>query len=183
MKKVVFLLIILSLTSVKAIDWQNIEPEKAVYVDFGLGSPGFSIGAGGRYWIFGASIGFIGIFNSVPSYSYMGPNNLYIRPDMPLPAGYEEQRYTSLMINADLNIFIDYFYPVTIVGAIGYYSQSDTILAYNLNNKSRYRYKADNTNGLDFGLGVEYPLNDDYSVAAFFHTKRGFIARVVYFFW
>jgi hypothetical protein len=117
------------------------------------------------------------------SYSYIGPHNTYLRPDKPLPQGYLEQRYTALMINADLNIFIDYFYPLTLVGAIGFYSQTDTILAYNVDTKSRYKYKDEKSSGISFGLGVEYPLNDDFSVAGIIHNKRGIVVRVIYYFW
>jgi hypothetical protein len=182
MKKLIILLIIISITSLKAIDWQNLNPEKAVNVDLGVGSSGFSIGAGGRYWIFGASIGFVGLFSNIPSYSYSAINNIYLRPDKPLPQGYVEQRYTALMINADLNIYMDYFYPFTLVGAFGFYSQLDTILAYNADTKSRYQYKAEKSSGLSFGLGIEYPLNDEYSISAIIHNKRGFVFRVIYYF-
>ncbi len=162
------------------IDWQN--KDKAVLGDIGIGAPGLSIGGGFRYWFASLSIGYAGIFNSIPNYSHQLPIGVKIRPNEPLPTGYRADSYTASMINIDFNLYYEQFLPFILTASIGYYSQADTVIAYNADSKSSYFYRTETSSGVCLGLGVEYQINDLISAGVIFHSKRGLLLRMTYFF-
>lgn len=163
----------------KAIDFSN--KDKAFFGDIGIGEPGFSLGVGYRYWFFGVQISYAGLFNSIPPYAYTAPADAKINPYSPLPMGFREDRYTASLLTIDLNGYFEAFLPFIVVGSIGYYTQADTVTAFQTATNNRYFYKYESSSGLCFGIGAEYQINDLISAGLLYHTKRGVLGRFTYF--
>lgn len=162
-----------------SIDFKN--KEKAAFGDVGIGTPGLSLGAGFRYWFLGLNVSLGGFLNSIPGYNYQVPNGVKIRSYEPLPVGYREDRYTTTFVGVDLNTYWEEFLPLIITGSIGYYTQSDTLTAYQIETGNRYYYKSETIDGISFGIGAEYQINDIISAGALFHTRRGVLVRMSYY--
>jgi hypothetical protein len=160
--------------------WDPMNPIKGVFADLSVGSNGFGIGAGARYMFFGLNLGLTGLANSSPSYAFQYPAGVVINRNQPLPGGYEEERFMSTMIHADLMLYFDYFESLSFNGSVGFYSKNDTILAKNITTGSRYIYRNETESGLCFGLGAEYVLNDYLNIGAGFHSQRGVAFRLTY---
>ena len=186
MKKITaFLLIytIMGLTSTAVAQeykWEPLSPIKGVFADFSIGSEGFGIGAGARYMFVGLNLGLTGLANSSPPYAHQNPPGVNIIRNQPLPPGYEEERFMSMMINGDLMFYMDYFEQFSFNASIGFYSKNDTILAKNTATGSRYIYNNETQSGLCFGIGAEYVLQDYLNVGAGYHTQRGVVVRLTY---
>ncbi|HRP02269.1 MAG TPA: hypothetical protein PLE30_06430 [Candidatus Kapabacteria bacterium] len=175
---VVFIFFIATLSSY-SIDFKN--KQKAFFGDVGIGSPGLSIGAGYRYWFLGLNVSLGGFLNSIPGYNHSIPNGIKINRNEPLPNGFREDKYTSTLMCIDVNGYYEQFLPVILTASIGYYSQTDTVTAFQLSTGNRYLYKAETNSGLSFGIGAEYQINDIISAGAMFHTRRGILIRMTYY--
>ena len=167
------------ISSANSFDIKN--KERAVFGDVGLGSPGISLGAGFRYWFLGLNVSLGGFLNSIPGYNYQIPNGVKIRSYEPLPVGFREDRYTSTLLSIDLNGYYEQFLPFILTASIGYYTQTDTLTAYQVETGNRYYYKTETLDGIAFGIGAEYQINDIISAGALFHTRRGLLLRMSYY--
>ena len=157
---------------------------KALMIDVGGGPNGLSMGFGFRYWITSLHIGMTGFANSIPNYAFPDYNRIPIRQHEPLPAGYEKEVHTGLIFTADLGVHLDYFYPYTFFGTVGYYNQQDSLLAKETNPTTatahRYFWRTEGKEGLAFGLGGNYYINDNVGLGVGLHTKRGIYGQFVY---
>ncbi len=162
-----------------SIDFSN--KQKAFFGDVGIGSPGISVGAGYRYWFLGLNVSLGGFLNSVPGYSLQIPTGSKINRNEPLPNGFREDRYTTTLMCIDLNGYYEQFLPFIITASLGYFSQTDTLTAFQIATSNRYFYRHESTSGLSFGIGAEYQINDIISAGAMFHSKRGLLFRVTYY--
>ncbi|MEN6295256.1 MAG: hypothetical protein ABFD61_03895 [Chloroherpetonaceae bacterium] len=155
--------------------------EKSVFGDIGYFGPGgLSLGVGVRYWFASLELGLSGFAKSIPNYS-MYSSEVQIYPTQPLPNGYEEDKYSKIIVTGDLAFYLDRLDPFIIFASVGFYSQQDSILAKNIQTGDRYYYKYYNTSGASFGLGVNYVYSDQFQIGLGYHTKRGVFARVTYY--
>lgn len=153
---------------------------KAIQVDLGYSNyAGISAAVGFRYWLFSFSIGLAGFANKVPAYS-MDSYSVNINPMQPLPNGYEEERYGALLVTADLGFHYDITENIGLFASIGYYSATDTLLAYNYTKDIRYYYKYYVSDGVALGVGGDYFVTDDIKAGLGYHTRRGIFARLSY---
>ena len=165
--------------NLSAIDFKN--KEKAAFGDVGIGGPGLSLGAGFRYWFLGLNVSLGGFLNDIPGYNYQIPAGLKINRNEPLPAGFRADSYTSTFVSVDLNGYYEQFLPFILVASVGYYSQTDTVTAFQVETGNRYFYRAETLSGIAFGIGAEYQINDIISAGALFHTRRGILLRMSYY--
>ncbi|MBX3043004.1 MAG: hypothetical protein KIT33_02030 [Candidatus Kapabacteria bacterium] len=186
MKKFTALLLILSVFSITTVSvaqdykWDPFMPIKGAFADVSVGSDGFGIGAGGRYMMFGLNLGLTGILNNSPTYALQYPPGVTINRNEPLPVGYTEEKFMSMMINVDAMFYFDFFETLSLNASVGFYSKNDSILAKNIDTGSRYIYRNEPQSGLCFGVGAEYVLQDNLNVGAGFHTQRGAVIRLTY---
>lgn len=153
---------------------------KAIQFDLGYSNyAGLSAAAGFRYWLFSFSIGLSGFANSIPPYS---PDSygVNINPMQPLPSGYEEEKYGALLVTADLGFHYDITDYIGLFASVGYYSATDTILAYNPTKDVRYYYKYYVSDGLAFSFGGDYFFTETIKAGLGYHTRRGIFARISY---
>lgn len=152
---------------------------KGLALDLGYGSYGGSIAFGFRYSMFSLHMGFAGIFDGPPNYSYSPPAGVDIRPNEPLPSGYVAEEFTGVGVFGDVGFYLAYLRTLNFFVNVGYYSQQDTILARSPDGLYyRYGYKA--SDGLTFGGGAEYTVSRWFRLAAGFHTRRGVFTRLTY---
>ncbi len=187
MKKIVSYLLIYSIfglsTAVAQYDkyvWEPLTPIKGAFGDVSIGGDGLGVGIGARYMFFGLNIGLTGLANSTPAYALQAPSGVNIIRNQPLPSGFEEERFLSMMIDADLMLYFDLAETISFNASIGFYSKNDTILAKNIQNGSRFIYDNETESGLCFGLGAEYVLQESINVGAGYHTQRGILFRLTY---
>lgn len=155
--------------------------EKSIFGDIGYFGPGgLSVGVGVRYWFASLELGLSGFTKSVPNYS-MYSYDVGISPSQPLPMGFEEDKYTKILVTGDLGFYVDILDPFILFASIGFYSQQDTILAKDVQEGYRYYYKYYNSSGVAFGIGANYVLDDQFEIGLGYHTKRGVFARVTYY--
>jgi len=189
MKKLLFLILVLgiSCSNMPNLFSQPTEEEyeyaddyKALQFDLGYTNySGLSAALGFRYWLFSFSIGLSGFANKIPAYS-MDSYSVNINPMQPLPNGYEEEKYGALLVTADLGFHYDITENIGLFASIGYYSSTDTLLAYNYNNYIRYYYKYYVSDGIAFSVGGDYFLTDQIKAGLGYHTRRGIFARISY---
>jgi len=177
------ILTIFSLTSVSVAQedgysWDPFLTVKGAFGDVSVGSDGFGFGVGARYAFVGLNIALTGIANTSPTYQLHNPNIPLRRTD-PLPVGYTQERFMSMMINADAMFYFDFFETLGFNASVGFYSKNDTILAKD-DKGSRLFWKNETESGLCFGVGAEYLLQESFSVGAGFHTQRGAVIRLTY---
>jgi hypothetical protein len=182
-----FILLVIPFNSqIKSEDWEDSEEtseeqsgiKKGVYFDLGYSGPaGLSAALGFRYWFASVNIGLAGFANKVPNYAY---DYIAIKPGQPLPPNYTEERYPAVIVTGDLSFHYEVTDKITAFASIGYFSQQDTILAYDYKNDLRYYYQYYTTAGACFGVGGEYSVQDDMNLGIGYHTKRGIFARITY---
>lgn len=155
--------------------------KKAINLDVGFGGPaGVSAALGFRYWFGSFTFGLGGFANSMPNYS-RNTYNVKIYPNNPLPAGYSEEKYGALVVTGDFGLHYDGFKPFSVFVLVGFYSQTDSVLAYDYKQDVRYFYHTLTSSGLAFGFGGEYKLQDAIYVGLGYHTKRGVFAKLTYY--
>ena len=189
MKKILFILLGIALINLSAVslfsqqseeEYEYVTDYKALQVDLGYSSyAGISAAVGFRYWLFSFSIGLSGFANSIPAYS-MDNYSVNINPMQPLPTGYEEEKYGALLVTADLGFHYDITEDIGLFASIGYYSATDTLLAYNYTKDIRYFYKHYVSDGVAFSLGGDYFVTDVIKAGLGYHTRRGVFARISY---
>lgn len=160
--------------------WEPLTPIKGVFGDISIGGDGFGVGAGARYMFVGFNLGLTGIANSTPAYAMQAPAGIRIDRSQPLPVGFEEEKFLSMMINADVLFYFDLAETISFNGSLGFYSKNDTILAKNVENGSRFIYKNETESGLCWGLGAEYVLQENINIGGGYHSQRGLTFRVTY---
>lgn len=155
--------------------------EKSIFGDIGYFGPGgLSVGVGVRYWFASLELGLSGFTKSVPNYS-MNSYDVGISPSQPLPSGYEEDKYTKILVTGDLGFYVDILDPFILFASVGFYSQQDTILAKEIQTGYHYYYKYYNSSGVAFGVGANYVWDDQFEIGLGYHTKRGVFARITYY--
>lgn len=161
-------------------EYEIVRDYNAIQVDLGYTNhTGISAALGYRYWLFSLSIGLSGFANKIPPYS-MDSYSVNINPMSPLPNGYEEEKYGALLVTFDVGFHYDINENLGLFGSIGYYSATDTLLAYNYTKDIRYYYKYYITDGIAFGAGADYFFSDNVKVGLGYHTRRGIFARLSY---
>jgi hypothetical protein len=89
--------------------------EKSVFGDIGYFGPGgLSLGVGVRYWFASLELGLSGFAKSIPNYS-MYSSEVNISPSLPLPNGYEEDKYSKIIVTGDLAFYLDRLDPFIIL--------------------------------------------------------------------
>ncbi len=160
--------------------WEPLSPIKGGFGDVSIGSPGFGVGAGFRYMFVGLGLGLVGLTSESPAYALQYPPGLSLNRNQPLPNGYEEEKFLSMMINGDIIFYFDLHEKVSFNLSAGYYSRNDSILAKNIVSGSRYIYRNQVESGMCFGLGAEYVLHDNFNIGAVYHSERGLLFRLTY---
>jgi opacity protein-like surface antigen len=145
-------------------------PMKYLHLDVGYGPANISYGLGFRYWQFGATIGLTGVATDIPNYSRQTA-----------PSAEETEKFPTIVVCFDLHYYYEINPEITAFATIGYYSQSDTILAKS--DGYWYRYDAESTSGLTFGIGGQYALNRQIMVGLAYQNKRGIYAQIGYRWW
>lgn len=154
---------------------------KAINGDIGyFGPAGLSLAAGFRYWFAGFTLGISGISKSIPNYALYDPS-VPINPNLPLPNGFDEKSYPALIVTGDFTYYHQIVKQLTAFGSLGFYSQQDTVLAWDYTNNYYYYYKHISKAGICFGIGGEYLYSENLNIGLGYHTKRGLFARITYF--
>jgi opacity protein-like surface antigen len=154
---------------------------KAIHADLGFFGPaGLSGALGFRYWFASFTLGLSGLMKDIPNYSTYG-YDLGIYPQSPLPANYDAKSYPALIVTGDFSFYYEVVKKVTGFGSIGFYSQQDTVLAWDFTDDVYYFWKNKKSSGVCFGLGAEFDYNESMKVGLGYHTKRGLFARLTYF--
>lgn len=189
MKKLLFLILVLGISCSNMPnlfshpteeEYEYAADYKALQFDLGYTNySGLSAALGFRYWLFSFSIGLSGFANKIPAYS-MDSYSVNINPMQPLPNGYEEEKYGALLVTADLGFHYDITENIGLFASIGYYSSTDTLLAYNYSKDIRYYYKYYVSDGIAFSVGGDYFLTDQIKAGLGYHTRRGIFARISY---
>lgn len=189
MKKILFILFGIALFCVNSLNLLSQQSEeeyeyatdyKAIQVDLGYSNyAGVSAAVGFRYWLFSFSIGLSGFANSIPAYS-KDSYSVQINPMQPLPTGYEEEKYGALLVTADLGFHYDITENIGLFASVGYYSSTDTLLAYDYKKDIRYYYKHYVSDGIAFSVGGDYFVTEDIKAGLGYHTRRGIFARISY---
>ena len=151
---------------------------KMLFGDLGYGTRGLSAALGFRYGFLGVDLGLGGFTRSnIPNY------NLYPTKEIPFPKNYDSTSYPTLSVSFDLIYYYDTG-DFSFYGGVGYYSQSDTVLAKSLdqgNTYGTYFYKQVNKkSGFCFTLGGQYFISETIMVGLGYHTKKGVFAEVGY---
>ncbi|OGU58517.1 MAG: hypothetical protein A2X64_01340 [Ignavibacteria bacterium GWF2_33_9] len=154
---------------------------KAVNVDLGyFGPAGLSAAAGFRYWFASFTLGFSGIVNDIPNYALNGyAQGIY--QTKPLPANFDEKNYPALIVTGDFAYHYQILPKVSAFASLGFYSQSDTTLAWDYSNDWYYYWKTQKSSGVAFGLGAEMDYQENLRIGLGYHTKRGIFARLSYY--
>lgn len=152
---------------------------KGLIGEIGLGWNGLALAGGLRYWIFGVSMGLNGVANGMPNYAQYIPN-LNLSYNDPLPSGYTEEKYVGVIVTGDFITYLGDVGNFELNASVGYYSQADSILARNIQTGDRVKWKTEVHSGITFGLGLEYPFKEIYSIGLLAHTKRGIGIRFTY---
>lgn len=163
---------------------EDYPPVKGIIIDIGSGANGVAFALGFRYSFASLSFGLAGFATDIPNYSQTPPTGTYFYANKPLPTGYEEDKYSGLLVSIDAGYHFDYFYPYTFFATVGFYTQQDSILAKEVRNDgrapNRYSYKVENSNGLAFGLGGNYQVSDYVALGLGVHNKRGIYGQFMY---
>ena len=145
---------------------------KSVFGGIGYGGNGVGALLGFRYYRIGISMGVAGVTSSIPSYAHQ----------LPTDKSYEERSYSAYAVCGDFYFFheIEQF---TIYGNLGYFSQADTVLAYYPQSNSNYLLGSKTRDGVTFGAGILFDINDYLLLGVGLHNKYGIYANVAYRWW
>lgn len=145
------------------------EMVKSLFFNLGYGGNGAAAALGFRYYRFGISMGVAGLSSSIPAYSPMRPTD----------KNYEEKRYPAYAVCGDFYFFHD-VEQFTLFGNLGYFSQADTVLAFYARTNSNYLLGAVSNDGMTFGAGILFNLNEYLLLGAGLHSKYGIYANFTY---
>jgi opacity protein-like surface antigen len=154
---------------------------KAIHADVGyFGPAGLSAALGFRYWFASFTLGLSGLTSNIPNYSPYG-YELGIYPHSPLPANYISKNYAALVVTGDFSFYYPVLKKVNVFGTLGFYSQQDSVLAWDITDDVYYFWRNKKTSGFCFGAGAEFDYQDNLKLGIGYHTKRGLFARLAYF--
>ncbi len=149
--------------------------------ELGYGSPGLGFGAGFRYEFLSLTIGVSGVANSIPNYaSYLEGENLNI--SQPLPNGFTEEKYEAIIVSFDFAYNHEFEWG-NIYGGVGFFTQTDTVLAKEVSTGDYYRRGSLNSSGICFNLGADYYMSETFGLGLGFHSKKGIMARFSFYWW
>lgn len=176
---------IYSQTSKNANQEYFVEDRMSAFFDLGYGKYSLSGAIGFQYPVFssfdnflnkfsvGASIGLTSVINDAPgSVNYTTPTQ-----------SYELKKFTTLVLCIDIPIYYHITENINGFASVGYYSQTDSLFLktgdgqYWQNTLKPYETE----NGLAFGFGAQYFLEQFIGFGVGYHTKRGFFAQFNYF--
>lgn len=151
--------------------------EKTIMMIFGelsYGTLGLGVTAGFRYSFVSLSLGFSGFAQSIP-------NSIHPSIYQPFPkkGNYQEEEYPYVCVYGDAGFYYD-IGKFSIFATIGYFSQSDTILAREFDTNYLYKYKVKTESGICFGGGAEYLFNPNFLFGVGYHTKKGVFLQLGY---
>lgn len=133
--------------------------EKQIILNLGYGPNGAGFAFGGRYWVFGATLGVTGFSSGIPAYV-----TDYVQVQSK-PKVFELRTYTSTVVCGDLSYYYD-IGDFSLFATLGYFSQLDTILEYSDKGYFAHTpYASKTVSGLTYGLGFQYVLEsiaEDY---------------------
>lgn len=165
-------------TQIEESFWNPASQFKMVFGDLGYGPRNLSAAVGFRYAFLGVDIGLGGIIRDIPNYIW--PSKEF---PMPKAGNYAEEKFARLSVSFD---FL-YYYDVSdfsFFAGLGYYSQTDTVLAKSYEDLTRniyFRLREERKSGLCFTLGGQYFISDMIAVGVGYHTKKGIFLEVGYF--
>ncbi len=146
--------------------------DNALLFQLSYGIPGFGVGAGYRYTNFSAQFGLSGFANNIPNYNPITLNEADIAPD-------SKKSYTTLVLSIDFGYHYN-FNKLTAFGTVGYYSQTDTVLAKKEGEDQWYRTRfPETTPGIAFSLGGNYAVSEQLALGLAYHTQHGVYFQAV----
>ncbi|MGB9852147.1 MAG: hypothetical protein ACPLPX_04700 [Candidatus Kapaibacteriota bacterium] len=159
---------------------------KSVFGELGWSKLKLSAAVGFRFWNVGASMGLTGFAASKPKYIY--PSTQY---PMPKKGEYEEYKFTYVLVTTDFYYFFEILNDFIITPSIGLYVQQDSLLARStrlfspsgINDYGQLYYlgRTENKVGLNFGIGFDYYLQEQYFLGIGFNLRRGIFVRFAYY--
>lgn len=145
-----------------------------IFGELSYGTLGLGVSAGFRYSFVSLSIGFSGFAQSIPN--SIQPS---IYQPFPKKGNYQEEDYPYVCVYGDAGFYFD-IGKFSIFTTLGYFSQSDTILAREFDTNYLYKYRVKTESGLCFGGGVEYLFNPNFIFGIGYHTKKGIFLQLGY---
>ncbi len=151
--------------------------------ELGYGGAGLGVGFGFRYEFISVSMGVAGFANSIPNYalSYHDPS-INLRLPNPLDDKFDEEKYESILVTFDAAYNHEFDWG-NIYAGVGFFAQTDSILAKERETGSYYIRGTENTSGICFNLGADYYWSEHLGVGLGFHSKKGIMARFSYYWW
>lgn len=152
-------------------------PMKSAFIDVGYGWNKLGLGFGGRYSNFGASIGIAGIGEKMPAYS----------KTQVLTSGQilSKESHTSTIITLDAYYFYDLNDKYTVFGNVGYSMGNDSLFGTKQGESDGTLYRispaTESKNGICFGAGFQYFLEEYLGFGIGIHSKRGIYAQINYY--
>lgn len=145
-----------------------------IFGEMSFGTLGLGLTAGFRYSFVSLSIGFSGFAQSIP-------NSLHPSIEQPFPkkGNYKEEEYPYVCVYGDAGFYYD-IGKFSIFATVGYFSQSDTILAREYDTNYLYKYRVKTESGVCFGGGVEYLFSPNFLFGVGYHTKKGLFLQLGY---
>lgn len=145
-----------------------------IFGELSYGTLGLGVTAGFRYSFVSLSIGFSGFAQSIP-------NSIHPSIYQPFPksGNYQEEEYPYVCVYGDAGFYYD-IGKFSLFATVGYFSQSDTILAREFDTNYLYKYKVKTESGICFGGGVEYLFNPNFIFGLGYHTKKGIFLQLGY---
>ncbi len=149
--------------------------------ELGYGGAGLSAGLGFRYDFVSLSIGLSGFANSIPNYASYKADGINLTTN-PLPDGYTEESYEAIIVTFDAAYNYEFEIGTAYAG-IGFFAQTDTVLAKEVSTGDYFRRGTINSSGICFNLGFDYYWSENVGVGLGFHSKKGIMARFSYYWW
>lgn len=145
-----------------------------IFGELSYGTLGLGVTAGFRYSFVSLSIGFSGFAQSIP-------NSIHPSIYQPFPksGNYQEEEYPYVCVYGDAGFYYD-IGKFSLFATVGYFSQSDTILAREFDTNYLYKYKVKTESGICIGGGVEYLFNPNFIFGLGYHTKKGIFLQLGY---
>jgi opacity protein-like surface antigen len=180
-KKAIFLMLFIALNPfiLNAQSETNFTDAKLIHLDVGYGSYNLSLGAGYKHtfgnipFSIGGAISIAGFTTDIPNYiTNTYQVNIYSMP---------ESKFTTFIVTGDVNAYYEWK-ELSFFGSLGFYSQSDTVLAIEEKPtyKNYYYKKTASESGLTFGAGIQYYFKEDMIFGIGYQTKKGIYLQIGY---
>lgn len=158
-------------------DYEELPEIKQLFLDIGYGENGLGAGLGFRYSFFGFGLNLAGFAKDIPNYITYER----IRPEDIAST----EKYPTIIISLDGYLFYDIDDYFSVFGNVGFFIQGDSVLARKRDSENKlsdlYMYKTETTNGVTFGAGLQYLLEEYIGFGVGYHNKKGFFAQISYF--